>query len=161
MTALTVWRFNTPDGAEAAVETLEHLAGKGLVTIHDAATVSWEPDRKKPKTRQLHETTRTGALAGAFWGMLFGLIFFLPVLGLAIGAAGGALSGAMTDVGIDDGFIDRVRAEITPGTSALFVMTSDAVIDKVKEGFAGQDPRLIFTNLSGEQESRLHEVFGD
>ena len=161
MATLTVWKFDTPDGAETAIKTLENLASKELVTIHDAATVWWEKGKKKPKTRQLHETTRTGALGGAFWGMLFGLIFFVPLLGLAIGTAGGALSGAMTDVGIDDGFIDRIRAEVKPGTSALFVLTSDAVIDRVKEGFAGQRPQLIFTNLSAAEEDRLHEVFGE
>lgn len=161
MATLTVWKFDTPDGAETAVQTLERLASQELVKIHDAATVTWEPDKKKPKTRQLHGTTRTGALGGAFWGMLFGLIFFVPILGLAIGAASGALAGSLRDVGIDDGFIDRVRAEVKPGTSALFVMTSDAVIDKVKEGFAGQSPQLISTNLSEDEEARLHDVFGE
>ena len=70
----------------------------------------------------------------AFWGLLFGLIFFVPLLGAAIGAATGALAGSLTDVGIDDEFINKVRDQITPGTSALFVMTSDAVVDKVQGG---------------------------
>jgi len=44
----------------------------------------------------------------------------------------------------------------------LFVMTSDAVMDKVKDAFAGHEPTdLIFTNLSSEQESALREVFQD
>jgi uncharacterized membrane protein len=91
---------------------------------------------------------------------LFGLIFFVPLLGAALGAATGALSGSLTDVGIDDGFINKVRDDVTPGTSALFVMTSDAVIDKVKAAFNGHDASdLIFTNLSDEQESALRQVF--
>lgn len=93
--------------------------------------------------------------------MLFGLIFFVPLLGLAVGAGTGALSGSQKDVGIDDGFINRVRDAVKEGTSALFVMTSDAVIDRVKEAFAGQQPQLIHTNLSAEQEGALREAFGE
>lgn len=161
MGTLTVWRFDTAEGAEQATTTLQDLAGKHLIKIHDAATVTWEPGRKKPKTRQLHNLAGAGALGGAFWGMLFGLIFFVPLLGAAIGAATGALAGSLQDVGIDDGFINRVRDEVTPGTSALFVMSSDAVMDKVRDAFAGQRPELIFTNLSDEQEAAIREVFAE
>jgi uncharacterized membrane protein len=157
---LTVWKFNTPQGAAQAAETLQDLAQQNIVTIHDAATVTWEEDRKKPKTRQLAPTTAAGALGGSFWGLLFGLIFFVPLLGAAIGAATGALAGSLTDVGIDDGFINKVRDQITPGTSALFVLTSDAVVDKVKDAFTGHEPDdLIFTNLSDDQEAALRQVF--
>lgn len=159
---LTVWKFGNPDGAQQAVLTLEQLARESIISVHDAATVSWETGKKKPKTRQLTPTASAGALGGTFWGMLFGLLFFVPLLGAAIGAATGALSGAFADVGIDDQFIDRVRAEVTPGTSALFLMSSDAVIDKVKDAFAGHQPDdLIFTNLSAEQEAALREVFDE
>lgn len=161
-TTLTVWKFKTADGAETASKTLQQLSKENLVTVHDAATVRWDEGAKKPKTRQLNSTAGAGALGGAFWGMLFGLLFFVPLLGAAIGAATGALSGSLTDVGIDDGFINRVRDEITPGTSALFVMSSDAVMDKIRDAFAGQEPpELIFTNLNTEQEAALREVFGE
>jgi uncharacterized membrane protein len=159
---LTVWKFKSAEGAETASRTIQQLARENLVTIRDAATVRWEEGAKKPKTKQLTSTTGAGALGGSFWGMLFGLLFFVPLLGAAIGAATGALRGALTDVGIDDGFINRVRDEITPGTSALFLMSSDAVIDKVRDAFAGQEtPELIFTNLSEDQETALREVFGE
>ena len=106
-----------------------------MINLEDAATVSWPAGAKKPKTRQLRSMTAAGALGGSFWGLLFGLIFFVPLLGLAVGAAMGALGGSMSDVGIDDDFIKRARDEITPGTSALFLMSSDAVIDKVRDAF--------------------------
>ncbi|HTW14046.1 MAG TPA: DUF1269 domain-containing protein [Nocardioides sp.] len=157
---LTVWKFDTPQGAEEASKTLQGLASEGILTLHDAATVSWEEGKKKPKTRQLASTTGAGALGGGFWGLLFGLIFFVPLLGAALGAATGALAGSLADVGIDDRFITKVRDQVTPGTSALFVMTSDVVVDKVKDAFAAHQPdELIFTNLSDEQESALRGVF--
>jgi uncharacterized membrane protein len=159
---LTVWKFDNAEGADQAVTTLEGLARTSVITLHDAATVSWPEGTKKPKTRQLASTTGAGAMGGAFWGMLFGLIFFVPLLGAALGAATGALTGSLSDVGIDDGFINKVRDQVTPGTSALFVMSSDAVMDKVRDAFAGHEPSdLIFTNVTEEQEAALREVFSD
>jgi uncharacterized membrane protein len=81
------------------------------------------------------------------------------LLGAAVGAAMGAAGGSLADVGIDDDFIKRVREEVTPGSSALFAMTSDAVLDKVHEAFAGRDAELIQTNLSADQENALRETF--
>lgn len=159
---LTVWKFHTPTGAGDATRVLEGLAEQHLITLHDAATVSWEEGRRKPRTRQLASTTAAGALGGTFWGLLFGLIFFMPLLGAALGAATGALTGALTDVGIDDGFINKVRDQITPGTSAMFVLSSDEVVDRIKDAFASAEPAdLIFTNLSDEQEAALHRAFDE
>ncbi|WP_435200338.1 DUF1269 domain-containing protein [Janibacter sp. GS2] len=159
MATLTVWKFESADGADQAESTLLDLQQRELVHVHDAATVSWEPDSKKPKTRQLNSATAGGMLGGSFWGLLFGLIFFVPLLGAAIGAASGALAAAMTDVGIDDEFINRVRGEVTPGTSALFLMSSDAVIDRVAEEFRGHSGRLVETNLTKDQEATLRAAF--
>jgi uncharacterized membrane protein len=149
MATLTVWKFPSAGGADEAIRTLEQLQSQELIKVHDGAVVSWPADKKKPRTRQLHSLAGAGALGGAFWGLLFGLIFFVPLFGLAIGAAAGALGGSMADVGIDDDFIKRVRAQVTPGTSALFALTSDAVLERVREAFAGQQAELLETNLSG------------
>ncbi|HJZ62176.1 MAG TPA: DUF1269 domain-containing protein [Miltoncostaeaceae bacterium] len=159
MATLTVWRFPTPDGAEAALEKLEDLQKQELIKVEDGAIVSWPEGKKKPRTRQLHSLRGAGALGGAFWGLLFGLIFFVPLLGLAVGAAAGALGGSLADVGIDDQFIDDAREKITPGTSGLFLLTSDAVQDRVIEAFHGTEMELIRTNLSEADEARLREAF--
>jgi uncharacterized membrane protein len=159
MATLTAWKFPTPYGADDALATLEKLQSEALIQVQDAAVVSWEPDRKKPKTREMHSTKRTGALGGGFWGLLFGLIFFVPILGLAIGAATGALFGSLADVGISDSFINTVREKVTPGTSALFLLSSDAVMDRVRSEFRGSQAELISTNLSGDQEAKLREAF--
>jgi uncharacterized membrane protein len=157
----TVWKFHTADGAENALGTLEKLQSEELIKVQDAAVVRWEEGKKKPKTRHLDNLTGAGALGGAFWGFLFGLIFFVPLLGLAVGAATGALAGSLTHIGIDEDFIKSVREKVTPGTSALFVMTSDAVVDKVKDAFPGADAELIHTNLSDEDEAKLREAFAE
>ena len=102
-----------------------------------------------------------GAAGGMFWGLLFGVLFAIPLFGAAVGAAAGALSGSLTDIGIDDDFIASVRTKVTPGTSALFVMTSDAVTDRIKEGLAGESMELITTNLSMEDEAAVRDLFSD
>jgi len=158
MATLTAWKFDTADGAAQTQATLGELQKEGLITIVDAAIVEWEPSRKKPKTRQLHDLTGAGALGGSFWGLLFGMIFFVPLLGMAIGAATGAMAGSLSDVGIDDDFIRRTRDSITPGTSALFVLSSDAVLDRVAERMP-RKAELLHTNLDREQEDALREVF--
>ena len=159
MASLTVWKFHTPFGADAALDKLGALQTQQLITVQDAAVVSWEVGKKKPKTRQLRDAKMGGALGGGFWGLLFGLIFFVPFLGLAIGAATGALFGSLADVGISDSFIKSVRDQVTPGTSALFLLSSDAVMDRVKAEFPAGEAELITTNLSAEQEAKLREAF--
>jgi len=72
----------------------------------------------------------------------------------------GALTGHFADYGIDDNFIKRVRSEVEPGTSALFLMTTNAVVDRVVEELKGMDFELVSTNLSKEQEEELRNAFG-
>jgi uncharacterized membrane protein len=161
MATLSVLKFNDPDGANHALETLVRLQRQQLIQILDAAVVTWPRDRKAPKTVQAINTLAAGTLGGSFWGMLFGLIFFMPLLGMALGAAAGALSGALTDYGIDDTFIRQTREKVTPGTSALFLMSANAVVDRVTAELKGLSPELIGTNLPGDKEAKLRELFGE
>lgn len=163
MATLTVWKFPEAGAAERATETLASLQSQGLITVQDQAYVTWPRDKKKPRTVQGNELVGAGALGGGFWGLLFGLIFFVPLIGVVVGAAVGALSASMVDVGIDDNFIKQVRSEVTPGTSALFVLSSDAVEDRVLDAFRQgfPDAKLIYTNLSKEQEANLRAAFAE
>jgi uncharacterized membrane protein len=160
MATLSVLKFSTADGAQQVENTLLSLQKQQLITIEDAAIVTWPQGKKQPKTEQLHNMAGAGALQGAFWGMLFGLIFFVPFFGLAVGAAMGALSGKFADYGIDDNFIKQMRDKVTEGTSALFLLTSGAVVDKIVEGLKGQTFEIISTNLPKEKEDELRAAFG-
>lgn len=162
MTTMTGFKFDSSDGAEQMLDLVKDLSKQQLITLQDAAIVAWPEGKKKPKTRQLENMAGAGALSGAFWGMLFGLIFFIPFFGMAVGAAMGAMMGKFSDYGIDDGFIKSVRQMVTPGTSALFLMTSNAVVDKVSEAVKSKGWKfdLLSTNLSKEQEDQLSKDFG-
>jgi uncharacterized membrane protein len=159
-TVLSVLKFNDPYGADRALGALQGMQERQLITLEDAAVVSWPQGNKKPKTRQLHSTAGAGAGWGAFWGFLFGLIFFVPFLGAAIGAGMGGMTGALADVGIDDDFIKEVREKVTEGTSALFALTSGATApDKVIDELKQDDFEIISTNLPEEQTEQLREAF--
>src|SRR6266704_5500115 len=163
MATIVVFKFPTAEGADTMLNTLEGLQQQQLIQINDGAVVSWPAGASKPKTRQLSQaaTTGAGALGGAFWGMLFGLLFFVPFFGLAVGAAIGALMGHFAHYGIDDAFINQVRSKITPGTSALFLLETGAVVDKVAEAVKDQQFEIIQTNLSKENEDKLRADFAE
>ncbi|MCT2589342.1 DUF1269 domain-containing protein [Streptomyces sp. N2-109] len=160
MTTLTVWKFDSPEGAQQVESTLLSLQRQQLIMVDDAAVVSWPENHHKPRTRQLTSLVSMGALSGTFWGMLFGLIFLMPLLGAAIGAAAGALGGKLTDIGIDDDFIDQVKQEVTPGTSALFLLTREEVTDRIREALPQTgNAELVHSNLDAESEARLRKIF--
>jgi uncharacterized membrane protein len=160
MATLSVLKFNDPYGADRVLIALQGMQERQMITLEDAAVVSWSQGNRKPTTRQLHSTAGAGALGGAFWGFLFGLIFFVPFLGAAIGAGMGAMSGSLADVGISDDFIKEVREKVTEGTSALFALTSGATApDKVIDELKQYDFEIISTNLPEEQEKKLRETF--
>jgi uncharacterized membrane protein len=163
MTTLTAYKFDTPDGAGKMLDLVKSLSKQYLVDLQDAAIVTWPQGKKKPKTKHLDDMTGAGALGGAFWGMLFGLLFFVPFLGMAVGAGVGALIGHFSNYGIDKDFIDSVSAQVTEGTSALFLMTGQVTIDKVSDAVkkSGLKFDIISTNLSDEQEAQLRKDFGE
>jgi uncharacterized membrane protein len=160
MATVTVLEFPTAEGASEVLGKVQELQKQQLIWLHDAAIVSWPAGAKCPKTKQLVDLVGIGAASGMFWGMLLGLIFATPLFGMAVGAAFGALGGAFHDYGINDEFIKQVRSQVTEGTSALFLMTSQAVLDRVAERMKDVKFKFIATNLSREQEEKLREAFG-
>ena len=161
MATITGYAFKTADGAGQMLDLVQDLTKQQLITLEDAAIVTWPEGKKKPKTKHLDNLAGAGALGGAFWGLLFGLIFFVPFFGMVVGAIAGAIAGHYSDYGIDEDFIKSARDKVTAGTSALFLMTSDAVMDKVTDAVkkSGLKFEVFYTNLSDEQEQQLREDF--
>jgi uncharacterized membrane protein len=159
MDKLFVLKFADETTAQQVLGTLKNLQDRKLIKVDDAAIVTLRQDGK-PKIQQMHNLVGAGALGGAFWGMLIGLLFFMPMLGAAVGAASGALAGKMKDIGIDDNFIKQVGSSIQPGESALFLLVSEAVAEKVLPELKQYKFQLIQTSLSKEDEEKLHEMLG-
>ena len=63
MSSLTAWKFETPYGADEALNKLKMLQTQQLIVVQDAAVVTWEAGQKKPKTHQMHDLKAAGASA--------------------------------------------------------------------------------------------------
>ena len=159
MTTFTVWKFEEPDGASRAEGILRTAEADGLIKVIDRALVSWPVGAKRPTTKHVDEDVRRGAGWGSFWGLLFGALFFAPLLGAAAGAGIGALAKAMEKVGITKEQMDTLRWQIKEGTSALFVVTDEADLDRIGERFHGMRWVLIDTNLTDVERGVLLETF--
>jgi uncharacterized membrane protein len=93
--------------------------------------------------------------------MLLGLIFLTPRAGPTFGAAAGAVAGGFADFGVADDFIRRVRDSVTPGTSALFVLSGRTAAHDIAEGLEGLSVEVLRSELSLEQEQRLRDALAD
>jgi len=159
MTTFTVWKFDEPDGAGQAERILKTAESDGLVQVIDRALISWPVGAKRPTSKHPDDDVRSGAGWGAFWGLLFGALFFVPLLGAAAGAGTGALVRAMQKVGITQEEMDTLRWQITEGTSALFVVTDEADLERLGERFRGMGWVLIDTNLTDVERGHLLDTF--
>jgi uncharacterized membrane protein len=160
MTAFTVWKFDDPDGAKGATRMLKNAEDDGLVKVLDHAVVTWPVGSQHPTTTHSHEETVRGAGWGALWGLLCGALFLVPLVGGVAGAAIGAISKATEGVGISKEQLERIRVEVTEGTSALFAVTDQGDLDRLGERFIGLHSTLIATNLTADERKILLETFG-
>ena len=160
MTTFTVWKFDTPDGAERATSVLKAGAEDGLVKIVDHVIVSWPVGASRPETSQSHEEAWHSAGRGTLWGLVIGALFFVPVIGGVAGAAIGAISKVTEGTGISREQLETIGTQVTEGTSALFVVTDEGDLDRLGERFRGFHNKLIATNLTDAEISVLRETFG-
>ncbi|HEX2530838.1 MAG TPA: DUF1269 domain-containing protein [Burkholderiaceae bacterium] len=150
------YRDNMHKAAEV-LNTMRRLQGEYLIDLEDAAYVTKDRDSKV----RLHQSTNIpliGAMTGTFWGMLVGLLFLNPLLGAALGAGGGALSGSLMDYGINDEFMQKLGRELTPGSSAIFILARHYTPDKVIEELARYGGTILRSSLTREAEQRLQEA---
>jgi uncharacterized membrane protein len=160
MATFTVWKFDDPEGAEHGSDILKDCAREGLIKILDHAVVSWPEGADQPTTHHSHDDNWRGAGWGALWGVIAGSLFLVPVVGGVAGAAIGAYSKMTQDAGISKEQLETIRTKITPGSSALFVVTDEGDLDRVGERFHGMHSKLIATNLTPAERQVLLETFG-
>ena len=155
MDTVSIWRFDTSAGAEVALGLLERLQTRRVVALGDAAVLVWRWGSRRPQGYQVGSVAGTTALSGAFWGLLFGLLFLLPLAGA--GAPDGAA--VLARVGLTDEFLADVRARVTAGTSALFLLTDGAAVDRIRAALAGPGAALLVSTLDREQAAALRRAF--
>lgn len=150
---LSVWRFDTPDAAESALRSLKRLQMRGAIEIDDIAVVVWPSDSLRPWAYQAGSAAGTGELTGAFWGLLFALLFLLPLTGPTSGPT------SLVRVGLPEEFLSRIRSRIVPGTSALFLLGSADLPDRVGAALRCPASEVLVSTLDADQQTALRHAF--
>ena len=75
------------------------------------------------------------------------------------GSKASAFAKKLSKAGIDGSMIESVKGDMTPGTSALVLLSTDAEIDTVAKAFEGHAMELIRSDLSVQQEDQLRAAF--
>lgn len=130
----TAWRFRSTEGADDAVLKLKQLDSQDLIDVQDVAVLRWPLHATAP-TAQEHVTDE-GSKVTSLISRLRG-------------------SGR-----IDTMMIESVKGDMTPGTSAVVVLSTAAVVDTVAKAFQGQPIELVRSDLSVPEQDRLREAFG-
>lgn len=154
MSTLVVIAYPDLLQAEEVRLKLRKLQRDYLIDLEDAVVATKDAGGKL-KLHQAVNLTTAGMASGGLWGALIGLIFLNPLLGFAVGAGAGALSGKLADYGINDQFMKDLAANMTPNSSALFVLVRDSTPDKVLEEVKGTGGTILKTSLSHEDEAKL------
>jgi uncharacterized membrane protein len=149
MSNLFVIGFDHPDKAEELCLKLQQLQGKYVLDLRDMVVAVKD---EKGKVRLHYKgsiLTADSPVFPGFCGSLAALIF----LNATTGAAGSALAA----VGINQRFMKELAGTLTPGGSALFVLTGKPSPDResvLKEltGFGG---KILTTSLSHSDEAKL------
>jgi len=159
--ALTVWIYETALGAAAAQVRLRNLRDRNALEVHDAITVSWMPGSHRPRIGHLRHETSTAARGSVLRGLV-SLIFLAPSAGSADGARLAALAHRLRGTGIDQAFLEEMRAQLHPESSALLVLSGDADLDVVRpvieRGLARGDVILMHAQMPADAPGILRDA---
>ena len=165
MTTLTVWRYDTPFGAEAAAVRLKSLAERKVLVVHDAITIAWMQQAKEPVIGHLKHPTASSAGKGSVLGGLVGMLVLAPVAGAAVGAGVAAVKARLHKAGIDEKFVEELGAQLTPGSSALVVLSSDGKLEELRPALERElgrcDVVLLHAELSDDAPAAIVEAMDE
>jgi uncharacterized membrane protein len=157
-----VWVYDSAMGAAAGEVRLKDLQQQDAVTVVDAVTVTWVPGAHQPRVGHLRHSTSGAAVRGSVLGALLGSLLLTPLGGAAAGAGVAALADRIRGSGIDDRFLEELEQQLSPGTSALLVLSSDAELDVVRpfveRGLARGDVHLMHARLPDDAPEALRRL---
>lgn len=78
MATLTVLKFTTELGADNALGIIQEMTEQQLITLHDAAIVTWPMINKKPKTKHLQPWPDAKPWMAHFGGCYLASFFSRP-----------------------------------------------------------------------------------
>jgi uncharacterized membrane protein len=131
----TAWRFKTTEGADQAVLRLKQLDSQDLIDVQDVTVIRWPEYAKAPVAHE-HVTDEGSAMSSLMSKM----------------KGGTRIEGSM---------VESVKQDMVPGTSAVVVLSTAAIIDTVGKAFRGQAMELMRSDLSVQEQDHLRAVFGE
>ena len=153
-----------PDINQAAkvLDELKRMVNEHLLDLDDAVYVTKDANGEVDLHQMINLPAvgaARGGASGALWGALIGLLFLQPLaaaaIGAAVGAGTGAIAGKLSDYGIDDNFVKQLSTQMTPNSSAIFVLIRRVTTDKVVPRISTYGGTVLRTSLSTEAEQRL------
>ncbi len=155
MNQLIVITFDGIDTAKHVRQALADASKQGVVKITDAAVIFKEADGTVKVDNEVSGAMWAGLGIGGLLGLA--LTFVFPIAGIALGMAGGAAIAGMSGDHIDKKFVEDVRNELKPGSSALFILEkgNEAALRGVLEPFEGN---LYQTTLDSDAEQQLRDA---
>jgi uncharacterized membrane protein len=162
MSTLSVWAFADVDGAARGLRVLERLQTRGRLVISDSAVAERSETALRPVTYQTGVVDGDALLSGAFWGLLFSLLYLAPIAGLT-GPAWPP--DGLARIGLPEEMLSRIREQTTPGTSLLFLLSSESALEQVRSALASPEddalrPLCVSSSMTTAQALALHRAFG-
>jgi len=161
MPNLTIWRFPTAFGVDSAELRLKRLESQDAIVVHDAVAVIWMPRAERPVVRHLRHRRASSAGQGALWGTVLGTLVLAPVAGAAVGATAGAIVERLRHGGVAEDTIASLSTALTPGTSALVLVASEARPELVGPEIAASEATLIHAEVDDATAEELRRLLGD
>ena len=135
MSDLLVITFQKETDAADALARIKSVQHSGGLNLSDVAIVTKDAAGKVNVENHADSAEKAGAVGGGALGLLIGMFFF-PVLGIVIGAGIGALIGKSLHHNVDPGIVRDVTTDLTPGTSAVFILVDGSAAGSGRRGGA-------------------------
>ena len=157
MSNLVVITFDDAEEAGKVHDALRSAEGADYLSLDDSAIVVKDEKGKVHVKNELDRGVKIGAVGGGALGLLIGSIFF-PLTGLLVGVLAGGLLGSAAELGIPKKFVQEVSEDLTPGTSALFIIVRDANPNVALAALKPYKGIVRHTSLSPDAEQELRRV---
>jgi uncharacterized membrane protein len=135
--SMTAWRFRSTEGADDAVVRLKTLNAQDMIDVQDIAVVRWPQYATSPQAAE-HVIGENSKMTSMMNKIIKG-----------------------NDPKIDPSMIESVRGDMEPGTSALVLKSSAAMVETVAKAFRDQPMELMRSDLSVKDQDQLRTLFGD